>query len=445
MSKSFISILGTNDYLECLHKFPDGEVSTDPVKYVQEDLINNICKDWTEDDEIRIYLTEEAKKRNWFDNGHSGREGKAITNLGLKSRIDSLQLKAKVLSYSIKEGFNEAEIWEIFQSIYDSFKENEEVIVDITHSFRSLPMLLITLLNFAKQVKKIRVLGIYYAAFENLGPIQKVKEIPVAQRIAPVLDLTSFSNLQEWTNATYDFINNANINLMKSLVKHSSKQSTVKDPIVKYFPTRVLDRIEKLINNIALCRGKELIKFNFTELKNDLNELKNKEINQTFKILIDEISNKISNFNNDYQILVINLSEWCLQHRLFQQTITLLQEFSISLVLNDLNLQTSYKSNRNLVSQAFRIKSQKIKEEEWNEPAFSNKDLIKEIFNLFYFDKLTSSFNKLTDIRNDVNHSGFLDDAGSVESIKTNLENILQAYKQVLGSHYANQSLQSSK
>ncbi len=69
MPKAFISILGTNNYLECRHSF--GKIVTDePVKYCQEDLVKIFCKDFTTEDEIRIFLTKDAEQKNWFNDGH---------------------------------------------------------------------------------------------------------------------------------------------------------------------------------------------------------------------------------------------------------------------------------------------------------------------------------------------------------------------------------------
>jgi len=148
MAKSFISILGASDYLECRHKF--NEIITEtPVKYSQEDIAKLICKDFGPEDEIRIFLTEKAKEKNWENDSH----GKP--NKGLKTRLNELNLKCKIKTYIIKEGKDENEIWEIFETIYNSFTDNEIVYVDITHSFRYLLMLLTIILNFP-DIKKYK-------------------------------------------------------------------------------------------------------------------------------------------------------------------------------------------------------------------------------------------------------------------------------------------------
>ncbi|MGQ9644809.1 MAG: TIGR02221 family CRISPR-associated protein, partial [Ignavibacterium sp.] len=265
MSKSFISILGTNNYLECRHTF-DGLVSEQPVKYAQEDLIRFFCKYFDEQSEIRIFLTKDAKEKNWLNDGHKDRDNKLIPNKGLEKRLTELNIKAKIKAIDINEGFTEEEIWDNFQKIYETITENEEVIVDITHSFRSLPMLLITLLNYAKQLKKIKVLGIYYAAFESLGTIQEVSKKKPEERTVPILNLTSFSILQDWTNATFDFINNANVNQIQKLIKQSDINSPINDPKTKFFPSAVVRELDNLIYDIALCRGINLIQFNYKDL-----------------------------------------------------------------------------------------------------------------------------------------------------------------------------------
>lgn len=432
MKKAFISILGTNDYLECRHSF--GNITTDtPVKYCQEDIIKIFCKDFEEDSEIRIFLTDKAKRTNWLDNGHIDRKTNLpIPNKGLQTRLNEMHLNCKIKSIEIKEGYSEEEIWEVFQIIFDSFREEEEIVVDITHSFRSLPMLMITLLNFAKQIKKIKISGIYYAAFEALGELDAVKKIPADNRVAPILNLTSFADLQDWTNATFDFINNANATRLKELIKISAKKSTIEKPAERFFPSKVINQLDHLINAIGLCRGNELINFPFDELKINLASLKSKDLPRAFIYLVDEIENKISNFNNNINSLTITTVDWCLSHGLYQQAITHLQEFTISLVANDCNLNLNEKNHRDLISQAFRIFSQNIPEEDWKEPASINKALIKEILNNKILRNLANVYNSLTDLRNDVNHAGFLNKAKSVDAIRDRLSNIFNSYREIL-------------
>jgi CRISPR-associated Csx2 family protein len=205
MSKAFISILGTNDYLESYHYLNGEKISNTPSKYVQEDLVEYFCKNWESDSEIRIFLTEEAREKNWLDNGHIDRQSKLPKeNPGLLNRLRKLNYKASIKDFDIPDGNTEEDLWQIFEIIFETFKENDEVIIDITHSFRFLPLLLTVMLNYTKQIRRIKILGVYYAAFESLGPIPEVAKWDVSKRKTPIFDLTPLVKLQEWTLATYD-------------------------------------------------------------------------------------------------------------------------------------------------------------------------------------------------------------------------------------------------
>ncbi|AFH48910.1 TM1812 family CRISPR-associated protein [Ignavibacterium album JCM 16511] len=443
MSRAFISILGTNDYLECRHKFNDSETDI-PVKYCQEDLIKFFCSDFNKGDEIRIFLTKDAEIKNWLNDGHFDRRtNQPISNTGLKERLEKIVDPILIKPIGIKEGFNEDEIWEIFQTIFDSINEDEELIVDITHSFRSLPMLMISLLNFAKQVKNVKVKGVYYAAFETLGSIEEVKKMPVEERVAPILDLTAFSLLQDWTNATYDFVNYGNVKMLNNLVKHISNSSNITDPAQKYFPNRVIKKLNQLVDNIALCRGKELIEFDYNNLKNEIRQLYENKLPKPFSYLLKVITDRIDNFNQNPEALIIKVSQWCFDYNLIQQAITLLQEFTISLILKNHNLDISDKTNREIISQSFRIKAQDIPEDKWYEPAAGNVELVRKILSDYLLSNLSPSFNSLTSLRNDVNHAGFLLDAKSTESIKANIQQIIEHYKKYLYRNHAHQPIKS--
>ncbi|MBW1982608.1 MAG: TM1812 family CRISPR-associated protein, partial [Deltaproteobacteria bacterium] len=69
MGKIYISFLGTSNYIECTYYYKN----TDPVRnvrFVQEATLKTFCSDWTADDKIFIFTTDEAYSKNWLDNGH---------------------------------------------------------------------------------------------------------------------------------------------------------------------------------------------------------------------------------------------------------------------------------------------------------------------------------------------------------------------------------------
>ena len=65
MRRVYISFLGTNDYVECIYEC--GGIST-PTRFVQETTLGMFSKDATTDDHGFIFVTDEARKKNWEDN-----------------------------------------------------------------------------------------------------------------------------------------------------------------------------------------------------------------------------------------------------------------------------------------------------------------------------------------------------------------------------------------
>ena len=436
MSKAFISILGTNDYLESFHHIDKRQISNTPSKYVQEDLIKHFCKDWQSDSEVRIFLTDEARERNWKDNGHYDRKNsKQKENIGLENRLKKLNYNLTIKDISIPPGNNEKELWQIFEIIFNTFKEKDELIIDITHSFRFLPMLLTVMLNYTRQIKNIKINGVYYAAFETLGPINEVLQWKIEDRKTPIFDVTSLVKLQEWTLATYDYTANANIKSLNKLVRDEIK--TILYNAKSLGQSEILLRetiplLEQVSLNISLCRGNDIMKFNYIELLTNLKKLKESDlIIKPIKMLIDVIEKKINKFSDDDITNGIAAVKWALDHKLYQQAITILQEVIITKILNDLGLDPSELVNREIVSGAIKIKSQNIKEDKWHKKNADNKPLTKKILNHLFVDKIKGNFEKLTSIRNDVNHAGFIETHKNYTSIIAKLNNI---YKDILNN-----------
>lgn len=199
--KVFLTFLGTGNYKECVYTF--NEQKSKVVEYIQRALIDLVAPDY---DEYIAFCTEKAYEKHF-------------------EKLNE-ECKNQFRNVEIPDGLSEKEIWEMFQIIFENLQDGDEVILDITHSFRSIPMLGITLLQYAKFIKNINVKGIYYGAFENLGAAYQIEEkYPNPEdRLAPILDLTAFSILQDWSMFGSQFINTGNINGLSKIAETSTGQ-----------------------------------------------------------------------------------------------------------------------------------------------------------------------------------------------------------------------------
>jgi len=153
----FISFLGTSRYKRCLFQNPrrNGEECETP--YIQEALIKFFfVGNSTSNDRILIFMTDEARKKNWEDNETEG----------LRSRIGKLGFANITETIKIPAGKNKEELWQIFNIIYSKLQESDRIILDITHGFRYQPMLMLILLNYARFLKNIEIERVYYGALE---------------------------------------------------------------------------------------------------------------------------------------------------------------------------------------------------------------------------------------------------------------------------------------
>lgn len=399
MRKIFVSLLGIANYQPI--KYSNGVDISESIRFVQEATLRFYCADWTPNDVAVFFLTKEAKEKNWLNDGHRDRKtGELMTLEGLKSRLENSAINLQIVQQPIPDGLDIEEFWQIFDIIYNVLEEGDQVVFDITYGFRSLPMLLMVLINYAKFLKNIEVLGIYYGAYD-------AKE----HGVAPIIDLTSFSSIQDWTSGADDFLRYGNVKKILELTKQRTQ------PILA--ATKGKDKSAKLLNDFSrdlatftqdlqTCRGRNLIKgVNVANIKTKLPDLKNSFITPLNPIL-GKIEERMADFDNRESIenglAAVN---WCKENNLVQQGFTLLQETVITAILIAEKLDYSNKIYRNIVSSCFTIVSRKYSEENWTGDAANNKAITQRILDNPLINELKGDYESLGAFRNDLNHAGF--------------------------------------
>ena len=332
--KVFISFLGTNNYVQCRYDI-NGVVSA-PVRFVQEALIDNLCKEWTADDRILIFCTSKektgengSKEINWFDNGQS-RITEESEKIGLRHRLQDLQtnigLKVQIEEHDIEAGFSEEEIWDIFDTVYAKLQPNDQIYFDVTHAFRSIPLFSIVLFNYSKFMKETHLMSIMYGAFEKLGPAFKVKEQPVDERVAPVIDLTNIARLQEYNQIASSLKDFGKAKLLKDAI--TANQESASDQTISNLAESIseLDEYIATIDLKELKSGKFIRKFR-SYYKNV--KKKNKLVKPISNIL-DELYKETADFveENSYQNIEAAIN-WTIKHDMLMQAYPLAEEYII--------------------------------------------------------------------------------------------------------------------
>jgi CRISPR-associated Csx2 family protein len=417
MAKIYLSFLGNTNYGECTYTF--GEQKVEDIRFVQEATIQLFASGF---DQYIFFLTEDAEKKNWVDNGHSTREGILIEQQGLASRLQLLGIEKAVKTVqNIPVGNNDDEIWQLFEIVYQQLQEEDELVLDMTHALRYIPMLVMTLIQYAKFLKKVKVLGIYHGIYDPM----------VKPAVFPLLNLAPFSELQDWAAAAFSFTQTGSTSEISKLAKSESDKLN-RNPETRTSQSaelgRLSKRLEKLNEVFATNRGLEIKEGKvFSDVKESLDSISS-NANPVFKKpiypILEQISAKTTHFNNQDTPNWISSVKWCLENNLIQQGLTQLQEGLITQLCSDNKLDFSNKDHRSLINQTFSILDKNTEQADWKSPANENIEIINTFLNMDIFINLKNLFQVLADFRNDINHSGYKSNANSSDKFKQKLVEI---------------------
>ena len=434
MSRVYISFLGTNDYLPCTYFHDEKELQN--IRFVQEATLHFFCNECDINDRILIFATNESYQANWLDNGHKDRKtGDTKKCNGLKYCIEKSQLQAEVQKISIPKGQSEQEIWEIFQIVYDQLKPGDEVIFDITHAFRSIPMLAIVILNYAKTMKNVTLSGIYYGAFEVLGSYYDAEKLSPEKRRAPILDLTAFDQLMEWSIAIDRFTISGDAELVSKLANQSVKKPLAISKGQDNEAANVRDIAKNLSafsKTMATCRGRDISAI-AGKLKKNINLLETIEIVRPFKPVFERIKEQFDKFQGNPVLDGIQAAKWCIEHNLIQQGYTILQETLISYFVIKTGKNEEDKKYREIASQATAIYLKKIDKDKWKKLAADNCQITQRFLDLYGGEEeLIKIFRNLSRDRNDLNHAGYNDSPMKPDNFRKKIEKYIEGIKNII-------------
>jgi len=124
----------------------------------------------------------------------------------------------------IQKGKNAEEIMEnfiIFMEFSQLIKPGDELYLDITHSFRSIPLFLYVLIDFVQTLRKdenIQLSGVYYGMLEAKN-----------DNVTPVVDLKALFEVTQWTRGVYEFIHYGHAELFAQLIDDNSYKDSLKN------------------------------------------------------------------------------------------------------------------------------------------------------------------------------------------------------------------------
>lgn len=398
-NRIFISFLGTSDYKDTCYYFDNPSEPGDKVKYVQTTTAKKSgCA------RHLIFCTPKAEKM------HAA---------GLEEEFKRFGITSLKFIKNIPEGSSEEELWNIFDIVRKEIPENAEIVFDITHSFRFLPMLMTILLNYLKEIKQVSLAECYYGAWEAGDPKPNFKE-KIFPETAPIFNLAPFFVLNEWARAVTLFEKSGNATEIENLVEMRKrylfcrqKPKSEQDFLVKM--KNACSYASGLTEAILLCRMNGIKETEIAEKFNlvDISGMKS-EI-APFEPIFEKMKSIFKDYKKGDLGNCFRAVEWCLEHNLYQQGYTLALETLVTSTLEKWEKDLHKKEildgiikrekpesenkcmelKRDIVSRVLRKDTHKALEE--NE----HKALCDGIT-----EDYQKEFRNISERRNDINHAG---------------------------------------
>lgn len=316
VSKKLLTFLGMSEYDKVTYVFEQENIKVKAAQIVSA-LTIAYTEKWTSEDSIIVFTTPEAKVLRWH----------TLENelLGIKKiRGYKWNLKFRMIP-TVR---NEEDVRKVFRIIVEELDNNDDVIFDITHSFRSIPFISLVAINYAKLVKDVNISRIVYGVY-----VENHQE-------ATVLNLSPLNELLELTFSVHSFVKHGDAGGLRGIAMKSGQDGSYYGKSI----ANVFDAVADLSSDISVCRGfprnddkehsnrKNSFVLAYKAVKQAMEEAKNtfNNKNETFpemNMLIKLIEDKTRDFDTD-DVLMLSLAfvKWCIDANMIQQGYTALDE-----------------------------------------------------------------------------------------------------------------------
>jgi len=345
-----------------------------PTTYVKHDDPNEICETHLFPEAVsKLYTPEQTVA--FLTPSVKECKGDYLEHLQTK-------LGSKFCTKEIPNGHSANDLWQIFQICADSVDQNDEIILDITHAFRSLPLLIFTAAIYLRQVKSVHLKHIIYGAYDARDE---------NTNLSPIFDLTPFVRLLDWTHAVNIFQNSGDARSIAGLAGDQSHIANV-----------LTDLSAALFTNRALEAQDAAFKFNglpFEEIQEFPLQILISQLRDNFQGMAVNEPHDNPGPSLKAQYLQI---QWYIENQHYLQAITLIREWLVS-------WQCIQQDGGDWLSQGSRNKaSEELNERVRNRNDKWKQELVKHSLAQRQQSQLIELWGQCSDIRNHLAHCGMV-------------------------------------
>ena len=329
----------------------------------------------------------------------------------------------------IREGKSEAELWQIFDKVAESVKEGETVLLDITHAFRSIPLVVFSVAAYLRRTKSVKIEHIVYGAFEARDQTNR----------APIFDLTPLLDLLDWLSGAEFFLRRSDATLLGERLQ-SVHQQAWQTKNGESLPRRLQNIGNQLISfsqAMHLARPREVMWW-----ANRLQETVEEAVSEfeqwarPFTVILNQVRSEVGKLAYDAPERLdkenlqkqLALIRHFVEKGLLMQAVTLAREWMVTWVAFRLGKDGWLKRDcREEIENALGEAASYFKKPK-KEP-FICPDLLNE---LSQCEEIAQLWNWLGDLRNDVAHCGMREGAARIKRIQERATEIPQRLESLM-------------
>jgi CRISPR-associated Csx2 family protein len=322
----------------------------------------------------------------------------------------------------IPEGHSEGELWETFDALTGAVAEGEEVLFDITHSFRSIPLLVFLAAAYLRTVRDVDVRGVIYAAWEARDP---------ETDRSPVFDLTPFVSLLDWLTATDRFVETGDGRPLADLLRERMPPGPL---MGKDLEARALghqleyaaEAIDEVSLALSVTRPLEAMRA-AVQLDSNLRQAREAVAVRArpFALLADQVRDSYAPFAIKEPLeqdnwpanlrLQLAMVRWYLDKEQIVQAATLAREWLVSAVAYRMGVESLV--NRDKVRQPIAGALNNAVRRSRGRPIDRPTPFDDDVATLPVVEELVAAWSRLRDLRNDLAHVGMNENPQSAERL----------------------------
>ncbi len=190
MRSVYLSFLGTGKYEETTYVFSGKPAS--PTRFIQAAQLELLGTQ--RPDQAYILVTRESRQMHFRE---------------LRDELASFTVQVQPVE--LDEDMSEKGQWEWFETILNLIQPGDQLMVDLTHGFRSMPIIFSTALNFLQKTRQVTLKHVFYGAFEQN------KEQP------PIIDMRKFYDINLWADGVSRLVEDADAASLASMAGRSAQ------------------------------------------------------------------------------------------------------------------------------------------------------------------------------------------------------------------------------